>query len=913
MNILHKYSLKSLSKYRMRTIVTIIGIILSTSMITAITTLISSVSYYGQEISRINYGNWFVHISDVPDELHNKLLSDSSISSIMSLKYEGYSSSYSQNEYKPYICVQSASRSFFENMPFKLCDGRFPENDTELLVPNHYSNYSEDSYKIGDTVTLTLGYRYTASKTHLGQHDSMINEITDSPNIEYIEPQATKTYTIVGICERPNFESYEAPGFSFFTYDPSVDDLSKNHNDSNAYYDEYILLKKASKAIPLCKEYSNRYYSCTNTALLRYYGFSTNDTFKQVLYNMGGILIAIVIIGSTTFIRNSFSISLNERIREFGLLSSIGTTKKQMKQIVRYEAIMLCLIAVPIGIITGISGIGITLHFIKSPIESLFSTSDVSYQIPSLSLHLSYISIIITILLSTITVYISSAIPMKKALKHSAIDAISQRTELTLNSKSLNIPSWVSRLFKFEGVIAYKNYKRNKRNYRTIIFSLSMSIILFISTGAFSTYTLDRYNLDVPISYYDLRINGYMDYSEMCDFDSAYTAIKSSDSIEYSECFITQNSLYTIGKLTDNYKQIMNDNIDGITLISTTFVDDDEYAALLKQYNLTDLMSEVNYSDITTPILFNYFIKYEASDDSEYASPVICQVFTDTTDTLTLINDYDGKISDYIYDNRNNDITDNQDIPILNNNLDSLQIKLAASITPNDYDNQPKTSHSTSINTYPNLGIGPFLVYPLSAYHNILNKCYTFTNEYAELTFNNILCTIKTKDYPKAIALVDKLTDNTGMSYQDMYKSEKENRSMLLMINILIYGFTTLISLICITNIFNTISTSMELRKREFAMLRSCGLSQKQFYKMLDFECLIYSIKGSVYGLIFSILICLFMYTRGMGKLNTFYLPTKYFIIAILFALMLIYISIMYERKRLEHESIIDTLSKESI
>ena len=223
------------------------------------------------------------------------------------------------------------------------------------------------------------------------------------------------------------------------------------------------------------------------------------------------------------------------------------------------------------------------------------------------------------------------------------------------------------------------------------------------------------------------------------------------------------------------------------------------------------------------------------------------------------------------------------------------------------------TADPAVANTYPNLGIGPFLVYPLSAYYNILNNCYTFTNEYAKLTFNNILCTIKTKDYQKAITLIDNLTDNTGMSYQDLFQSEKENRSMLLMINILIYGFTTLISLICITNIFNTISTSMELRKREFAMLRSCGLSQKQFHKMLDFECLIYSIKGSLYGLISSTLICLFMYTRGMGNLSTFYLPTKYFIIAILFALILIYISIMYERKRLEHESIIDTLSKESI
>lgn len=913
MNILHKYSLKSLSKYRMRTIVTIIGIILSTSMITAITTLISSVSHYGQEISRINYGNWFVHISDVPYDIHNKLLDDTSISTIMSVKYEGYSLSDSQNEYKPYICVQSASSTFFENMPFKLCDGRLPENDTELLVPNHYFNYSENNYKVGDTITLTLGYRYTASKTHLGQRDSVINEITESPNIEYLEPQTTKTYTIVGICERPNFESYEAPGFSFFTNDQSVDNIPTDSSDSTAYYDEYVLLKKASNAIPLCKEYSNEYYSCTNSALLRYYGFSTNDTFKQILYNMGGILISIVIIGSITFIRNSFSISLSERIREFGLLSSIGTTKKQMKQIVRYEAIILCLIAVPIGIITGISGIGITLHFIKSPIESLFYTSDATAKMPSLSLHLSYISIIVTIALSTITVYISSAIPMKKALKRSAIDAISQRTELTINSKSLNIPSWVNRLFKFEGVITYKNYKRNKRNYRTIIFSLSMSIILFISTGAFSTYTLDRYNLDVSMSYYDLRLNGYMDYNEMPTFDSAYTAIKNSDAIEYSECFITQNSLYTLGNLTDDYKQIINDNIDGVTPINITFVDDDEYAALLKQYNLTDLISTTNYSDITTPILFNYFTKYEASYDSDYASPVICQVFTDTTDTLTLINDYDSKISDYIYDNRNSDITDNQDSHMLSSNLDSLQIKLAASITPDNYDDQPKTSHSTDVNTYPNLGIGPFLVYPLSAYYNILNNCYTFTNEYAKLTFNNILCTIKTKDYQKAITLIDNLTDNTGMSYQDLFQSEKENRSMLLMINILIYGFTTLISLICITNIFNTISTSMELRKREFAMLRSCGLSQKQFHKMLDFECLIYSIKGSLYGLISSTLICLFMYTRGMGKLNTFYLPTKYFIIAILFALILIYISIMYERKRLEHESIIDTLSKESI
>lgn len=919
MNIFHAYSLRSLKKNKTRTIVTIIGIILSVAMITAISTIISSITNYGKRYELMHSGNWHVAIINADNDTHNEVVNQNETKLVMSANYEGYAMSNSTNPFKPYFCVQAVNSDFFNNMPITLIEGRIPTNSSEILLPAHYTNYTEDNYNIGDTITLTLGYRTTASQIHLGQRNSLESSQSDEPIKEDLHDIATREYTIVGIMERPNFEYYSAPGFTCLTYydNNSISYLENSNSENNynnsynitpndVYSDEYILLSNPKYAIPFCENYSNEYFAFANNGLLKYYGYSTNSAYQTILYGMGSILLVIVIIGSITLIHNAFVISINERTKEFGLLSSVGATKKQMKHTILFESFVLCIISIPLGILSGIVGIGITLNFIREPIENmLYGNENIR-----LTLHASASAIIISTLISIITVLISAYIPMKRALKMSIIDSIKQRKDIKLTSKNVKTPRIVGKLFGIEGTLAYKHYKRNKRSYRTIITSLSLSIILFISAGAFSEYTFKTYDDNVVTNQYDFIISVY-DYDDMLEM---MDLVNNEDSIKVLETYILLGKTYSICDADPNYSLMYGDDCElGIVPMYSLFVDDVTYLDMLKTYNITSIDTS-DYSQITDAILFNSY--NDTSSETTLLKPII----TSDTNTLTLVNDYDERIFNYltdgdrlkyVYSNTENNeylYTDFRDVIDSYNNLDTITINIADTLPFKEGDYYPTSPLGY---VYSGLYESAVLIYPISAIDNVYNSLnFREKLDFSSYSLNYV---IKSSDYDATSSFIDTLSDDYRFYYSDFVESESEYRSTRIMLNVLIYGFICLISLICIANIFNTISTSMNLRKREFAMLKSYGLSDKQFGKMLNFECIIYSCKGSLYGLVLSLIICVLLYQVGFDTLKGFYVPISLFLIAIIFTIIIIYISIMYSKINQSKDNVVETLQKESI
>lgn len=938
MNIFQAYSLRSLKKNKTRTIVTIIGIILSVAMITAISTIISSITDYGKRYEISKSGNYFVVISNANSQTHNEILNRKETKRVMSAIYEGYALSNSTNEYKPYYCVQAVTDTFFDNMPIQLIEGSLPTNSSEILLPIHYTNYSDDDYKIGDTITMELTYRTSTKGTHLGQHASLEDYESGEPLKEDLTIIATREYTIVGFMERPNFEEYTAPGFTCLTYydensisqltttNNSSDNLNTNNNsniynntnnnniidNSDTFADEYILLTNAKYAIPFCEDYANDYFAFTHTSLLRYYGISSNSAFNAVLYGMGGILLFIVIVGSITLIHNAFVISINERTKEFGLLASVGATKKQMKHTIFFESFVLCALSIPLGIISGIVGIGITLNFISEPIERMmFGNSSAR-----LTLHISPSAILVATIISIITVLISAYIPMKRTLKMSIIDSIKQRKDIRLTSKNVKTPKLINKLFKIEGVLAYKHYKRNKRNYKTIIVSLSLSIVLFISAGAFSEYTFSSYDDNTVTNKYDflLYVYSYSDFTQIVDM------VNKENSIKQSETYLTTMGSYALCELDKEYSCNFGYDCEiGLTDIYQSFVSDNVYSHLLKEYNLDKQIGNADYSTLTDAILFNSCTEYDIETDYDVLKPIIVS----DTNTLTLINDYDARIYEYLtdeeriqyaydFDSNSNgtyNYTDFRDVYDDFDNLDTTTISILGTLTPKSGVEPPVSNlgfvlPNTSSRT-------PFLIYPMSAYDNVINSL-EFCKDY-NIAYSSMYIILKSSSYEDTLTFINELSDSYDIYYTDYVQAEAEYRSTKVMLNVLTYGFICLISLICIANIFNTISTSMNLRKREFAMLKSYGLSDKQFSKMLNFECLIYSCKGSLYGIIASFFICILLYRVGFETLEGFYAPISLFVIAIVFTILIIYISIMYSKIHQSKDNVVETLQKESI
>ena len=205
-----------------------------------------------------------------------------------------------------------------------------PENASEIILPRHLETNVRVKYSIGDVLLLDIGSRISDG-LELNQE---IGYITGKDGkTEKLEVREQRMFTVVGFYQRPNFEFYQSPGYTALT-------LSDNTGGNS--YDVYIKMKKIKNTYG----FLDRWYLeketpvNVNTNLLVYSGASDDAVYNTMLYGLIGVLIGIIMLGSVLLIYNAFSISVSERTKQFGLLSSIGATKRQILRSVLFEAFL---------------------------------------------------------------------------------------------------------------------------------------------------------------------------------------------------------------------------------------------------------------------------------------------------------------------------------------------------------------------------------------------------------------------------------------------------------------------------------------------------------------------------------------------------------------------------------------------
>ncbi|HZW03311.1 MAG TPA: ABC transporter permease, partial [Anaerolineaceae bacterium] len=402
MNVFSKVTLRTLGKNRVRTLVTIIGIILSAAMITAVTTSISSLQKYLVDVSIERSGNWHGVVYNLPKAEVEALQQESEVKAAASLQILGYASLESgRNSYKPYLFVAGMSENFPSIMPVNLTSGRMPQNPSEILLPTHLRSNGGVNHVIGDSLSLAIGNR-VAEGNVLTQNTGYLDG--EQGITETLEVGSQRTYTVVGFYERPTFEDYSAPGFTALTV--------ADESDQDPY-EVYIHLKSPRNVYSFLEERFTQYGSSTNSDLLRFIGASNERSFNAVLYGLAAVLIALIMFGSISLIYNAFSISVSERTMQFGLLSSIGATRRQLMQSVLYEAIFLSLVGIPLGILAGIAGIAVTF----SVASEMFKTFLFFESSAMLRLFVSWPALIAALIVALATVMISAYLPAKRAVK----------------------------------------------------------------------------------------------------------------------------------------------------------------------------------------------------------------------------------------------------------------------------------------------------------------------------------------------------------------------------------------------------------------------------------------------------------------------------------------------------------------
>ena len=353
MNVFHKVTLQTLKKNRVRTWITIFGVLLSTAMVCAVTTIVASFQGYYRDIEVYASGDWYGRVEGASPALRQQLDQDRRIAHVASAQVLGYAQSESQNEDKPYIYLLGADETFFQTMPVHYT-GRLPGAEGEILVPTHYLQQGNGgaTVALGDQLTLGLGDR-----TIDGESLTQSNPYTDG---EVFTASREKTYTVVGFYERPDFEDYSAPGYTFLTVPEAGGPQT------------YLLYYKTTTPAKLAEVIAGYHLpEDENWGLLAAEGVFQYDNFGRVFLRLAAMLIFLIMLGSVSLIYSAFSISVSQRTQQFGLLRSVGATKKQLRRSIFYEAAVISAIGIPLGIVCGLGGIGVTLYFIGDMFRSL--------------------------------------------------------------------------------------------------------------------------------------------------------------------------------------------------------------------------------------------------------------------------------------------------------------------------------------------------------------------------------------------------------------------------------------------------------------------------------------------------------------------------------------------------------------
>ena len=849
MSILNRLTIKNLRLNKKRTIVTIIGIILSTALMVGIGLLFSSF----QDLmirDTIGYsGKYEANYSDVDlDKLNN--IKDKGFTYFYE-KPIGFSKIESSNEYKPYMYITSVNKEYFNEL--KLVDGSFPKNENEVVISNHVITNGGLNYKVGDIVTFTYGSRNIDGDITLAN-----SELVDG---EFLTNEGTHTYKIVGIVDRSNFESYSASGYTAFTVDVNSDKGNVNL---------YVMFNKNKKIIKqseeLAKELNYNGDINYNSTLLALYGEST---YGNVMSSMGGmmiIMLSLVSIGCIIVIYNSFAISVMERKKEFGLLSSIGATKRQLSHTVFFEAVVVGVIGIILGILGAYIGIGCVILIINNLISDMLE-----YK---LHLVTNPLFIVIPVIFMIVVIGVSAFIPSRRASKVSPIEAIRQNDDIKINKKKIRTSKLALKLFGIEGEIAIKNIKRNKKKYRVTIVSLFISIVLFISFSSYMNYTLNTASSVMGEVPYDYQISYFGDdpNNDKEALDKINEIVKSSDVKEYVSYSVSNLSI--IGNYTysdeylDFYKSAYGEN--GIKAlnnlkyqyISIYILDDNSYNKYKKLIGL----------DKDSVILLNKFkgVSYGNNKRVNYNIPVI----------------NNGNINIKICNFDNDEDVDTT--KYCNKNIDNIFV------TNKSFDLIEEFSYMDDFK----------LIVNKKLYDSISDSSthYTQFNIISDNTNN-----------------IDKLTKDldkySNVNYTNIKEAMKQTNNLILVVKILMYGFISLVTLIGVTSVFNTISTSMALRKREFAVLRSIGLTNRGFNKILFFESLFFGMKSLIFAIPVSIGITVLIHyaLADMVSISTIIIPWKYIIISIVSVFVIVLLTMMYSTSKIKKHNIIEQIREENI
>lgn len=949
MNLMKTLTLKNLKLNRKRTIVTIVGIILATALLSALVTLVSSFQYSMIEYQKQKGGDFHVKFSNVKMSELSEFKNNRNIESTFETMGMGFAKlNGCKNEDKPYAYVMATDEAGFERGCFHLIEGRMAKNEDEIVIPRHLKTNGRIDIKVGDEITLDVGKRYDSNT------ESVISEnCAYEHEAETLTDTVTKHYKVVGIMERPGYgmEDYSAAGYTFVTYSDelaAIDNGTKSEaseaDTTLTVYSRYTqkalrnkdavtadiigvdekLFEKANdSSYEMSAEENDRFLKemedakydiYMNGFLISYESVFPMDGSIKALFTVATVVALIIILTSVYCIKNSFNISITEKIRQYGMLASVGATRRQIKSSVKTEAAMLGVVGIPVGTMSGILA---ALVLVK--VVNALSAGWLNF---ALSFHTSLPALIFAVILSIATIYFSATGSARRAAKVTPLEAIRNTKEIKIKSAKLKTPAVIGRIWGIGGVISYKNIKRNNKKYRTTVTSIVICSVTFIVISYFMSMAFSMVGMSYASTDYNIGINMSckkdLDIEKLSELLSGIEGAKDYlvgagyyfdvDKPEYTKKYgeycgqlyddsedVSQEFLITVlnDKSYDKYASdagIKNADTGAILVNKCTF---DVYNEKSSKY-VKEEMELYKYKAGDT-IRCGYNVYEDAVDDD---NAVEGDTESSTDDNNAVEGDTESGTEDnsgYVDEETiNNGVRKTVDVTIAgvtdkvptgykgygNTTLLFMNQKGFESLWGDGKNgNEIKPGHA-SYSAY-------VVAENADEYQDTFEKETEGNTEYSQISFY----------------------------VSNLDKEMRDEKSLFTLLGVFAYGLIVVIALIGITNIINTLSTGMELRSREFATLRSIGMTDKQFAGMVRLESVFISVKALVIGvplgILISYLLCVMM--NRMDDAIIYEPPYKAIILCIVVVIMLIYAIMKLSMTKLRHNNIIDTIKNENL
>lgn len=946
MNLMKTLTLKNLKLNRKRTIVTIVGIILATALLSALVTLVSSFQYSMIEYQKQKGGDFHVKFSNVKMSELSEFKNNRNIESTFETMGMGFAKlDGCKNEDKPYAYVMATDEAGFERGCFKLIEGRMAKNEDEIVIPRHLKTNGRIDIKVGDEITLDVGKRYDSNT------ESVISEnCAYEHEAETLTDTVTKHYKVVGIMERPGYgmEDYSAAGYTFVTYSDelaAIDNGTKSEADTTLTVysrytqkalrnkdavtadiigvDEKLFAKANNSSVEMTAEESDRFLKEMENAKYDIYMngflisyecvFPIDGTFKA-LFTVAAVVALIIILTSVYCIKNSFNISITEKIRQYGMLASVGATRRQIKSSVKTEAAMLGVVGIPVGTMSGILA---SLVLVK--VVNALSAGWLNF---ALSFHTSLPALILAVILSIATIYFSATGSARRAAKVTPLEAIRNTKEIKIKSAKLKTPEIIGRIWGIGGVISYKNIKRNNKKYRTTVTSIVICSVTFIVISYFMSMAFSVVGMSYASVDYNIGINMSckkdLDIEKLSELLSGIEGAK--DYLVGAGYYFDVDKPEYTKKYGEYCGQLYDDSEDVSQEFLITVLNDksyDKYAsdagiknaaagAILVNKGTFDVYNE-NSSKYVKKEMELY--KYKAGDTIECGYNVYDDASSDDNaaegDTESSTDDNNAVEGDT--ESSTEDNSGYVDEETINKGVRKTVDVTIAGVT----DKVP-----TCYNGYGNTSL---LFMNQKGFESLWADGKS-GNEFkpGNAIYSAYVVAENADEYQDTF---EKETEgNTEYSQISFYvsnldKQMRDEKSLFTLLGVFAYGLIVVIALIGITNIINTLSTGMELRSREFATLRSIGMTDKQFVGMVRLESVFISVKALVIGvplgILISYLLCVMM--NRMDDAIIYELPYKAIILCIVVVIMLIYAIMKLSMTKLRHNNIIETIKNENL